>query len=67
MKVHCLKCGKLLAEPDAKHPKGKVKCGNCRTKFKYKLKDDDSITIIAKGKNLPCNNVVDITGIIEGV
>ena len=67
MKVHCLKCGKLLAEPDAKHPKGRVKCENCKAKFKYSLKDDGNITIIGRTKDFPCNRSVDITeSCVEG-
>ncbi len=66
MKVHCLKCGKLLAEPDAKHPKGRVKCGNCKAKFSYKLTEDGSIRIKARTKDLPCNHTLDITEIIVG-
>ena len=61
MKVHCLKCGKLLAEPDANHPRGRVKCGNCKAKFSYRVFEDGSMRIKGRVKDLPCNHIVDIT------
>ena len=67
MKVHCMKCGKLLAEADANHPKGRVKCVNCKAKLSYKLMEDGSMRIKSRVKDLPCNNVVDIIEITAGI
>lgn len=60
MKVYCLKCGNLLAEPSKEHPKGRVKCDACKAKFKYKLNEDGGITITGRTKDFPCNRSVNI-------
>ena len=59
MKVYCLNCGKLLAEPDKNHSKGRVKCPLCKCKYKFRI-TADGMTVTAKGRNLPFNRTVDI-------